>query len=149
MWVAAQSITAGDLCCQAAEQLLSAKLSRREEIEAVIMVTQTPDYFMPATAAIIHGKVRLPTECAAFDVNLGSSGYVYGLWLAFQMVETRSAKTVLLLAGDTLDRLASPRAQGDGRVVRRCRIRDHHRAYRTCWPKLFLRRHRTGRDIGT
>ena len=108
-YVAAQSITAGDLCCQAAEQLLSAKVSRREEIEAVIMVTQTPDYIMPATAAVIHGKLGLPTECAAFDVNLGSSGYVYGLWLAFQMVETRSAKTVLLLAGDTLDRLASPR----------------------------------------
>ncbi len=108
-FVAAQSITAGDLCCQAAEQLLSAKLSRREEIEAVIMVTQTPDYIMPATAAVIHGKLGLPTECAAFDVNLGSSGYVYGLWLAFQMVETGSAKSVLLLAGDTLDRLASPR----------------------------------------
>jgi 3-oxoacyl-[acyl-carrier-protein] synthase-3 len=108
-YVAAQSITAGDLCYQAAEQLLSAKLSRREEIEAVIMVTQTPDYIMPATAAIIHGKLGLATECAAFDVNLGSSGYVYGLWLAFQMVETGSAKTVLLLAGDTLDRLASPR----------------------------------------
>src|ERR1700737_2652202 len=108
-YVAAQSITAGDLCCQAAEQLLSAKVSRREEIEAVIMVTQTPDYIMPATAAVIHGKLGLPTECAAFDVNLGSSGYVYGLWLAFQMVETGSAKSVLLLAGDTLDRLGSPR----------------------------------------
>jgi 3-oxoacyl-[acyl-carrier-protein] synthase III len=108
-YVAGQSITAGDLCCHAAEQLLSANVSRREEIEAVIMVTQTPDYIMPATAAVIHGKLGLPAECAAFDVNLGSSGYVYGLWLAFQMVETGSAKTVLLLAGDTLDRLASPR----------------------------------------
>jgi 3-oxoacyl-[acyl-carrier-protein] synthase-3 len=107
-YVAAQSTTAGDLCYQAAEQLLSANLSKREEIEAVIMVTQTPDYIMPATAAVIHGKLGLSSACAAFDVNLGSSGYVYGLWLAFQMVETGSAKTVLLLAGDTLDRLASP-----------------------------------------
>jgi 3-oxoacyl-[acyl-carrier-protein] synthase-3 len=108
-YVAAQSTTAGDLCCQAAEQLLAANVARPEEIEAVIMVTQTPDYIMPATAAVIHGKLGLSTECAAFDVNLGASGYVYGLWLAFQMVETGSAKTVLLLAGDTLDRLASPR----------------------------------------
>jgi 3-oxoacyl-[acyl-carrier-protein] synthase III len=108
-YVAAESITAGDLCCQAAEQLLSANVSKREEIDAVIMVTQTPDYIMPATAAVIHGKLGLPTECGAFDVNLGSSGYVYGLWLAFQMVETGSAKSVLLLAGDTIDRLASPR----------------------------------------
>jgi len=106
-YVAAESITASDLCCQAAERLFAANLSKLEEIGAVIVVTQTPDYIMPATAAVIHGKLGLPTECAAFDVNLGSSGYVYGLWLAFQMVETRSAKKVLLLTGDTLDRLAS------------------------------------------
>src|SRR5260370_33459554 len=58
-FVAAQSITAGDLCCQAAEQLLSAKLSRREEIEAVIMVTQTPGDIMTATAAVMHRKHSL------------------------------------------------------------------------------------------
>src|SRR5258708_35095843 len=58
-FVAAQSITAGDLCCQAAEQLLSAKLSRREEIEAVIMVTHTPDYILPTTAVALHRQLDL------------------------------------------------------------------------------------------
>ena len=113
-YVASPSTTAGDLCCEAAEQLFAVNVSKREEIEAVIMVTQTPDYIMPATAAVIHGKLGLPTECAAFDVNLGSSGYVYGLWLAFQMVETGSANKVLLLGGDTLDRLASSKDKGTG-----------------------------------
>lgn len=113
-YVASQSTTAGDLCCEAAEQLFSANVSKREEIGAVIMVTQTPDYIMPATAAVIHGKLGLPAECAAFDVNLGSSGYVYGLWLAFQMVETGSVSKVLLLGGDTLDRLASSNDKATG-----------------------------------
>lgn len=113
-YVARPSTTAGDLCCQAAEGLLSENLSIPEEIGAVIMVTQTPDYVMPATAAVVHGKLGLPTHCAAFDVNLGCSGYVYGLWLAFQMVETRSANKVLLLAGDTMDRLASSRDKATG-----------------------------------
>ena len=61
-YVASESTTAGDLCCEAAEQLFAAKVSKRGEIEAVIMVTQTPDYIMPATAAVIHGKLGLPTE---------------------------------------------------------------------------------------
>jgi 3-oxoacyl-[acyl-carrier-protein] synthase III len=113
-YVASQSTTAGDLCSEAAEQLFSANVSKREEIGAVIMVTQTPDYIMPATAAVIHGKLGLPGECAAFDVNLGSSGYVYGLWLAFQMVETGSVSKVLLLGGDTLDRLASSNDKATG-----------------------------------
>src|ERR1700740_433153 len=64
--VASQSTTTGDLRCEAAEQLFSARVSKREEIEAVIMVTQTPDYIMPAPAAVIHGKLGLRTECAAF-----------------------------------------------------------------------------------
>jgi len=113
-YVASHSTTAGDLCCEAAEQLFSVNVSKREEIGAVIMVTQTPDYIMPATAAVIHGKLGLPAECAAFDVNLGSSGYVYGLWLAFQMVETGSVGKVLLLGGDTLDRLASSNDKATG-----------------------------------
>jgi 3-oxoacyl-[acyl-carrier-protein] synthase III len=113
-YVASQSTTAGDLCSEAAEQLFSANVSKREEIGAVIMVTQTPDYIMPATAAVIHGKLGLPAECAAFDVNLGSSGYVYGLWLAFQMIETGSVGKVLLLGGDTLDRLASSNDKATG-----------------------------------
>lgn len=113
-YVASRSTTAGDLCGEAAEQLFSANVSKREEIGAVIMVTQTPDYIMPATAAVIHGKLGLPAECAAFDVNLGSSGYVYGLWLAFQMVETGSVSKVLLLGGDTLDRLASSNDKATG-----------------------------------
>jgi 3-oxoacyl-[acyl-carrier-protein] synthase-3 len=68
------------------------------------MVTQTPDYFQPSTAAYLHGVLHLTENCAAFDVNLGCSGYVYGLWLAFMMVEAGSCENVLLLAGDTMSK---------------------------------------------
>ena len=56
-YVTAPSTTAGDLCCRAAEQLLAANVSRPEDIGAVIVVPQTPGYIMPATAAVIHGKL--------------------------------------------------------------------------------------------
>ncbi|TOM76259.1 3-oxoacyl-ACP synthase, partial [Vibrio parahaemolyticus] len=57
----------------------------------------------------IHGKLGLNTSVAAFDVSLGCSGYVYGLWLAHMMIETGSCKNVLLLAGDTLSKCVNPR----------------------------------------
>src|SRR5258708_35813789 len=52
--VAAESIKGGDLCCQAAEQMLSANGSRRQELEAVIMVTYTPDQMMRHTTPASH-----------------------------------------------------------------------------------------------
>jgi 3-oxoacyl-[acyl-carrier-protein] synthase-3 len=73
------------------------------------MVTQTPDYFQPATSCVLHGKLALNNDCAAFDVNLGCSGYVYGLWISSMMICCSNAERVLLLAGDTLSRCVSQR----------------------------------------
>lgn len=103
------NVTAGDLCEQAARRLLERSQLAAEEVDAVIMVTQTPDYFQPATACVLHGKLGLKTDCAAFDVNLGCSGYVYALWLAGMMVEVGSCQKVLVLAGDTISRCVNPR----------------------------------------
>lgn len=101
--------TAGDLCESAAEYLIQRMSLSRDSLDAVICVTQTPDYFQPATAAVLHGRLGLKEDCAAFDVNLGCSGYIYGLWLAYMMIESGSCRKVLLLAGDTISRCVNPR----------------------------------------
>ena len=100
--------TTSDLCEKAARQLLNGMQVDKSEIGAVIFVTQTPDYFQPASAAYLHGKLGLSQNCAVFDVNQGCSGYVYGLWLASMMLETGSCKKVLLLAGDTISKIVNP-----------------------------------------
>lgn len=106
--VADEKTTAADLCECAANSLLKDLHVNRAEIDGLIMVTQTPDYFQPSTAAYLHGALNLAENCAAFDVNLGCSGYVYGLWLAFMMVEAGSCEKVLLLAGDTMSKCVNP-----------------------------------------
>jgi len=100
--------TSGDLCVAAARRLLTELEWTPETIDAVFMVTQTPDHFLPATACIAHRQLGLKTDCLAFDIGLGCSGYVYGLWTASQFIATGSCKRVLLLAGDTISRLLSP-----------------------------------------
>jgi len=72
------------------------------------MVTQTPDYFQPATSCVLHGKLGLSKNCATFDINLGCSGYVYGLWISSMMISSGSCQRVLMLAGDTISRCVSP-----------------------------------------
>lgn len=103
--------TAGDLCLGAAERLLAELGWARESVDGVVLVTQTPDHVLPATACVVHGQLGLPNTAFAFDVGLGCSGYVYGLWLAAQFVANGSARRVLLLAGDTVSHLLSPEDQ--------------------------------------
>ena len=93
-------VTASDLCIQAAERLFRETDTDPASIDTLIFVTQTADYPIPATACIQQNLLGLSTDCAAFDVNLGCSGYVYGLWLASTMIESRACSRVLLLAGE-------------------------------------------------
>jgi 3-oxoacyl-[acyl-carrier-protein] synthase III len=102
------SICTSDLCCAAAEKLLEELGWERSSVEALIFITQTPDYLIPATSSCLHERLQLSKSCAAFDVTLGCSGYVYGLWMAHNFVAAGSAKRVLLLVGETATWPTSP-----------------------------------------
>lgn len=101
--------TAADLCEAAALHLFTQAGLTPDSIDTVICVTQTPDYTQPCNAAVLHGRLDLPKSCAALDVNLGCSGYVYGLWLAHMMVSAGGCERVLLLAGDTISQIVNPK----------------------------------------
>lgn len=102
--VAPPGITAADLGAHAARQI-----DGYAEADGLIFVTQSPDHFQPANAAILHGRLGLKSDCACFDVGLGCSGWVYGLYLASLMVEHGGCEKVLLVAADTLSQCVNPR----------------------------------------
>lgn len=97
--VAPADVTCSDLCYKAASELLD-KFNCKEEIDILIFVSQSPDYFLPATAVILQDKLNLPKTCMAFDVNLGCSGYVYGLSIVSNMLQNGQFKKALLIVGD-------------------------------------------------
>ena len=90
-----------DFCCAAAERLLAEKKIEREDIGVLVYVTQTADYRIPATACVIQHRLNLSENLIAFDVNLGCSGFVYGLYIISAIMQTSELKYGLLLAGDT------------------------------------------------
>jgi 3-oxoacyl-[acyl-carrier-protein] synthase-3 len=90
-----------DLCASAASHLMNNLNWDPESVDALIFVSQTPDYIMPATSTKIQGKVGINNNCLTFDVNLGCSGYPYALWLASMLIQTGSAKRVILAVGET------------------------------------------------
>ena len=99
---------ASDLATSAAEKLFCEHPEWKEQTEAIIFCTQTPDYFLPASACLIQQRLELPHSVAAVDINQGCSGYIYSLGLAKGMVETGQAQSVLLLNADTYTRLIHP-----------------------------------------
>lgn len=97
-----------DLCVKAANNLLEKLNWQKEEIDVLIMVTQTPDFQVPNTAIIIQDRLGLPKSTVCFDVPLGCSGFVYGLSILSQFLQNGQLKKGLLLVGDTLSKQCSP-----------------------------------------
>ena len=98
-----------DLAVEAAKIMFEKYKVNKNDIDAVILCTETPDYIMPSTSCIIHGRLGLKTECMSFDYNHGCTGYIYGLSLSKALIESGQASNVLLLTADTLSKLIHPK----------------------------------------
>ncbi|MEN3004740.1 3-oxoacyl-ACP synthase III family protein [Dehalobacterium formicoaceticum] len=106
--ISAKEQTASDLAFVAAKNLMKHKQIEASSIEVLIFVTQTPDYIMPSTACILHHRLGLSKDCLAFDINLGCSGYIYGLQTISSLMHSSNIKRGLLLVGDTLNKVIAP-----------------------------------------
>lgn len=107
--IAADDETAADLAWHAAEKLFASTHIERSSIDFLILCTQAPDYVLPTSACLLQHRLNLPTSCGALDINLGCSGYVYGLALAKGLIESGIRKNVLLLTADTYSKLINAR----------------------------------------
>ncbi len=102
-----KTLTTSDLSYEAAERLIVDLGWNKSEIEAIVFVSQTADYILPATACILQHRLGLSKECYAEDIALGCSGWVYGLSNVASLLNSGTIKKALLLCGD-----AKKRAEG-------------------------------------
>ena len=100
--VAGHDICTSDLCFQAAERLITDLKWRKQEIDCLVFVTQTPDYDLPATSCILQNRLGLNSEIVTIDISSGCSGWVYGLYVMSAMLASGNQKKGLLLVGDTI-----------------------------------------------
>lgn len=120
---APDGMTASDLCFSAAEKLFEENEVALDEIDALIFISQTPDYRMPATSVILQDRLGLPKSTLAFDMNLGCSAFVYGLSVAYSYMQNQGFRNVLVLDGETRSRVYHPKDRktaflfGDGGVA--------------------------------
>lgn len=98
--------TTADLCVQSAERLMAGLDISPSSICGLIFVSQSPDYVAPSTAISMQNRLGLPITSMAFDMRLGCSGFIYGLNVAFSLVES-GLDRVLLCVGDVASRLVA------------------------------------------
>lgn len=108
-YIASESETSGDMAIKAANKLFDENDIDKRCIDFVILCTQSPDYFLPTTACIVQDSLGLSTSVGALDINLGCSGFVYGLGLAKGLVESGQANNVLLLTSETYSKFIYPK----------------------------------------
>ena len=98
-----------DLAVYGLEHLFKCGWVKREEIDALLLVTQSPDHFIPPTSNIIQGRLGLKRDMLCMDINQACAGYVIGLIQAFLLLEQESVRRVVLINGDVLSRKTSPK----------------------------------------
>lgn len=100
--------TASDLAFVAAKYLIEKNNVDVDSINILIFITQTPDYRLPSTAYVLQHRLGLSKECLCFDINLGCSGYVSGLYTISSIMKSCDAQIGLLLVAETPSKRISP-----------------------------------------
>ncbi len=112
--IADVDVCCSDMCFQAAEHLFNEGGFDRDSIDALIFVTQSPDHLVPATAYILQDRLHLKSDLLAFNIDLGCSGFVYGLYVAASMLSSADVRRVMLCCGDISNRIKKPKTTERG-----------------------------------
>jgi 3-oxoacyl-[acyl-carrier-protein] synthase-3 len=96
-----------DMCVFGINYLICEGLLKKEDISALILITQSPEHFMPPTSNIIHGKLELAADVLCMDINQGCAGFILGLIQSYMLLDQESIKKVIMMNADVLSRKVS------------------------------------------
>jgi len=106
--IADENEVASDLAERAAIKLFDTGIVKPEEIDFILLATQSPDYLLPTTACLLQSRLGIPQTAGALDFNLGCSAYIYGLALAKGLILAGIAKNILFLTAETYSKYVHP-----------------------------------------
>lgn len=111
--IAAEDETALDMAEKVCLKLFENNPTSKENIDFIVLCTQSSDYKLPTSACILQDRLGLPITIGALDYNLGCSGYEYGLALAKGLIIGQMARKVLLVTAETYSKYIHPKDKGN------------------------------------
>ncbi|WP_445177890.1 3-oxoacyl-ACP synthase III family protein [Pseudomonas sp. McL0111] len=104
-----RSLHTSDLMIAACRNLIDQGHCSAQEIDGLIVVTQTPDSWVPGVGFIVQQALGLPQHCLVLNVAAGCSGYVSALVQAGALISSGACKKVLLCTGDVTTKILDER----------------------------------------
>jgi len=105
IYIAGENEMTSDMAVAAIEKLFKKRPDIKEKINVIAVCTQTPDYQLPHTSAVVHKKLGLGQDVACFDIGLGCSGFVYGLSVVKAFIEENEIEYGLLVTAETYSKI--------------------------------------------
>jgi len=102
--MADENETTSDLSTKAALNAIKCANLTPQDIDLIIVATATPDMAFPATACLVQENIGA-TNAAAFDISVACSGFIYGITIAKQFIETKMYKNILVIGAEVLSRV--------------------------------------------
>ena len=100
--VEGDEVTSG-MATKAAKEALARARVRGEDLDAIIIATTSPDYFLPTAACLVQESLGA-RKAAVFDLGAACAGFVYGLAVARGLVASGAARKILLVGAETISR---------------------------------------------
>ena len=104
-----EGVTSSDLAIRGLRHLFDNQIVDSSSIDAIIVVTQSPDYLMPPTSSVIQGELGLKEDMLCLDINQGCAGFLVGLIQAFSLLSQDTVNRIVLINVDVMSRKVSPR----------------------------------------
>jgi 3-oxoacyl-[acyl-carrier-protein] synthase-3 len=101
--IVSREVSTSDLARAAALKCLGAAGVPAGEVDLIIVASASPDYAFPATACIVQNAIGA-TRAAAFDVEIGCTGFIYAVATGAQFVGAGVYDKVLVIGAETLTR---------------------------------------------
>jgi 3-oxoacyl-[acyl-carrier-protein] synthase-3 len=100
-------VCGSDLACFGLEHLFEHGLLDRDSIDALYVVTQSPDHFIPPTSSVIQGRLGLKQDMFCMDITQGCAGFLIGLMQTFLLLDQPTVRKVVLINVDVMSRKVS------------------------------------------
>lgn len=102
--IANEDQAASDLAYEASKVVIEEAGLGANDIDLIIVATVTGDMLFPSTACLLQDKLGAK-RAAAFDINAGCSGFIYGLYVADGLIRAGMHKRVLVVGSEILSKI--------------------------------------------
>ena len=105
IYIAGEDENTSDLAVEAIRKIFEKRPDLQSRIGVIAVCTQTPDFQLPHTAALVQKKLGLGVNIACFDLGLGCSGFVYGLSIVMSFMESNNLEYGILVTSEKYSKI--------------------------------------------